>query len=112
MSIAASVLDAVRAEAVRHGGARVRAVGLRIGAVSGVEPESLRFCLEALVADTDLAPLRLEMELVDRRNRCLDCGTVFPVVDYNFTCSACGGARTEPAGGSELELGWLELDET
>jgi Zn finger protein HypA/HybF involved in hydrogenase expression len=39
------VLDAVQAEAALHGGARVTRAGLRIGELSGVEVESLRFCL-------------------------------------------------------------------
>src|ERR1035438_2612582 len=67
MSIAASVLDAVRAESALHGGARVTRAGLRIGELSGVAVESLRFCLEVLVADTDLASLGWEIEL-DRKS--------------------------------------------
>jgi hydrogenase nickel incorporation protein HypA/HybF len=111
MSIAASVLDAVRAEASRHAGARATKVGLRIGELSGVEPESLRFCLEVLVSGTDLDPLALDLEFIPRRNRCRDCGTVFAVVDYNFNCGACGSVHTEPAGGDEMELKYLELEE-
>jgi len=111
MSIAASVLDAVRAETGRHAGARAVKVGLRIGELSGVEPESLRFCFEVLVSGSDLDPLALDLEFVPRRNRCRDCGAVFPVVDYNFLCGACGSANTEPAGGDEMELKYLELEE-
>jgi hydrogenase nickel incorporation protein HypA/HybF len=111
MSIAASVLDAVRAEAARHAGTRASRIGLRIGELSGVEPESLRFCFEVLVSGSDLEPLALDLELVPRRNRCLDCGTLFTVVDYNFNCGACGGIRTEPASGDEMELTYLELEE-
>src|ERR1035437_9383249 len=48
-------LAAARAESALHGGARVTRAGLRIGELSGVAVESLRFCLEVLVADTDLA---------------------------------------------------------
>ena len=48
MSIAESVLDAVRAESARYNGARVTKVGLRIGDLSGVEASSLSFCLEVL----------------------------------------------------------------
>ena len=45
MSLASSILDAVQAEP-----ARVTKVGLRIGEWSGVDTESLRFCLETLAA--------------------------------------------------------------
>ena len=57
MSIAAAVLETLRAESANHGGARVARAGLRIGELSGVEPESLRFCLETLVSGSDLDPL-------------------------------------------------------
>jgi len=111
MSVAAAVLDAVRTETGRYPGARATRVGLRIGAVSGLEPESLRFCFEALVAGTDLEPLALDLELVPRRNRCRQCDTTFEVVDYNFVCGACGSLRTEPAGGDEMQLAYVEVEE-
>lgn len=111
MSIAAAVLEAVRTETARYPGARAAKVGVRIGEVSGIEPDSLRFCFDALVADTDLAPLALDLEWVARRNRCRGCGTNFAVVDYNFICTACGNPETEPAGGDEIDLSYVELEE-
>ncbi len=50
LSIADSILGAVRTEAARRPGARVAKVGLRLGELSGVDRESLSFCFEALVA--------------------------------------------------------------
>src|ERR1700722_16927248 len=47
MSIAGSMLEAVRAEAARHN-AHVLALGVKIGELSGVDSESLRFCFDAL----------------------------------------------------------------
>lgn len=62
MSIASSVLDAVRVEGLKYDGAHVSKVGLRIGEWSGVDTESLRFCFEVLVMGTGLAPLALEID--------------------------------------------------
>jgi hydrogenase nickel incorporation protein HypA/HybF len=111
MSIASSVLEAVRAEAALHGGGRVARVGLRIGEMSGVEPESLRFCMEALVKDTGLAPLALDIEMRPLTSRCRACGSEFAVVDYHFACTACGSPDTATAGGAELELAYLEMED-
>lgn len=110
MSIAESVLDAVRAESARLG-ARVVNVGVRIGELSGVEPESLRFCFDALVKDSDLEPLALELELVRRTNTCRACGTVFGVADYNPTCPSCGSLETTPSAGDEMTLSWVEVED-
>ena len=60
-----SVLDAVRTEVAMRPGMRASAVGLRIGALAGVDAESLRFGFEALVKDSDLDPLRLEVNAAD-----------------------------------------------
>jgi hydrogenase nickel incorporation protein HypA/HybF len=111
MSIAASVLDAVRAESALHGGARVTRAGLRIGELSGVAVDSLRFCLDVLVVDTDLAALSFEIECVPWTRRCLACGTVFPVTDSRPECTACESGDTEAAGGDQMELSFVELEE-
>jgi hydrogenase nickel incorporation protein HypA/HybF len=111
MSIAASVLDAVRAESVLHGGALVTRAGLRIGELSGVDVESLRFCLEVLVTDTDQAALVFEIEVVPWTRRCRACNAVFRVIDARPECAACGSSDTEASGGDQMELSFVELEE-
>jgi len=64
MGIAQSVLDAVRKEAAMRPGFRVAKIALRLGDLSGVDTESLTFCFEALVKDTDLDPLELAIDYV------------------------------------------------
>jgi hydrogenase nickel incorporation protein HypA/HybF len=112
MSIAATVLDAVRAESLRQGGARITRAGLRIGELSGVEIESLRFCLDVLVTDTELEPLSFELEAVPWTRRCRDCGAVFRVVDAQTACTACASTSTDSAGGDQLELSFVELEDS
>lgn len=65
LGIAASVLDAVRTEVGMRPGYRAVVVALRIGALAGLDPESLRFGFEAMVRDSDLDPLRLEVEAAE-----------------------------------------------
>lgn len=62
MGIASSVLKAVGKELERYPSQRAVKVGLRIGPFAGVEAESLRFCFEALVKDTEFEPLELQIE--------------------------------------------------
>jgi len=111
LGIAGSLLEAIEAESKRHAGARVRKVGLRIGELSGVDPESLRFCFECLVKDSPFDPLPLEIQLCPRRHTCPICRFSFLVVDYNTVCPSCGAGRTECTGGTELEFSYLELEE-
>ena len=111
MSIAASVLEAIGAEAARHPGSRVAKAGLRIGEISGVDTESLRFCLDTLVTDTEMAPLTFDLEVCPWSRRCRACGATFRVADYNVNCVGCGSGETEDAGGAQIELAWLELED-
>lgn len=111
LSIASAVLDAVRAEAARHPAARVRTVGLRVGELAGVNGEALRFCLEALVRETELSETVMEIMPSPRRHRCRCCQETFAVTDYQCACPSCASAKTDCVGGEELELAFLELEE-
>jgi len=111
MGIATAILDAARKEAGRHEGARVLKVGVRIGEWSGVDPESLRFCFDALLAGTEPSPPALDIEFCPRQNRCALCGTVFALKEFEIQCPGCGAPATQPVSGDELELAYVELEE-
>ena len=111
VGIAASVIDAVRAELVGRPGARAAAVGLRIGELAGVDPESLRFGFDALVSGSDLEPLRLEVEYVARLQECLDCNVRFAADRYTLECPECRSLRGRCIAGDELDIAWIEVEE-
>jgi hydrogenase nickel incorporation protein HypA/HybF len=110
MSIANSILDAVAAEAARYPGTRAMRVGVRIGELAAIDPESLRFCFEALVQDSPFEGLQLELELCARRHRCA-CGAEFVVEGYEFSCPTCGNQATACISGDELQLAFVEVEE-
>ena len=85
MGIACSVLEAVHKELQRYPGHRASKVGLRIGEFAGVDPESLKFCFEAIAKSAEDGSLGIEIEW----------------------CRAEGERR-----GDELEIAYLELEET
>jgi hydrogenase nickel incorporation protein HypA/HybF len=111
LSIAEAILDAVRTEAGKRPGAHVTKVGVRVGALSGVEPEALSFGFSALVQGTDLEPLELVIEPVPRRQRCPACDFTFEVAEDNLACPRCARGETLLAGGEELNLAYLEVEE-
>jgi len=111
LSIASAILDAVHKEAEKRPGVRVSRVGVRIGALSGVEPEALSFGFSALVQGTDLDPLALEIESVPWRQRCPQCELTFDVKDEGLACPRCARPETLLAGGDELDLAYLEMEE-
>lgn len=112
LSIADAILETVRGEASRRAGARIVTVGVRVGELSGVNPDALRFSFEALVAGTELDPLSLEIELCPRRERCEECGETFEPAGLALSCPKCGGHDTRCISGQELEVAYLEIAES
>ncbi|MDE3154632.1 MAG: hydrogenase maturation nickel metallochaperone HypA [Acidobacteriota bacterium] len=111
LGIATAVLDAVRTEARRRPGARVRRVGLRLGEVGGVDRDALTFCFEAITRDTELDGLVLDIEHCPLRHRCPACDRTFEVARFETQCPICGCRDTVCVGGDELELAYLEVDD-
>jgi hydrogenase nickel incorporation protein HypA/HybF len=57
-----SALDLAADHARRAGAGNIRRVVLRVGALSGVEPDALRFAFEAMAPGTPAAGAVLELE--------------------------------------------------
>ena len=70
MGIANSVLEAVRTEMERYPGNYPCKVGVRIGEMAAIDQDALRFCFEAMVHETELESLALEIEVCPRRHCC------------------------------------------
>lgn len=77
MAIAQNILDIVREEMAARQCTRLARIGLECGALSGVEPESLRLSLEALLAGGPWADASLGLHIIPLRLRCFSCGTEF-----------------------------------
>ncbi|MEU6488390.1 hydrogenase maturation nickel metallochaperone HypA [Streptomyces sp. NPDC046887] len=112
LSIAVAAISQIEEAAERHGADRVAVVRLRIGELSGVVPEALRFSFGIAAEGTRLAGARLEIETVKGRARCPVCGREAPTgVPPALWCAPCGAAR-DVLSGRELEIARVELDDT
>lgn len=110
LGIAQSILDSVRDEAAAHGGGRVTRIGLRIGELSGVNADALRFSFEVTTQDTEFGCTKLDIEDVPLTARCAACSTDFRVVNFNTVCPACGSSDTRTTRGDELQIVYLEME--
>jgi hydrogenase nickel incorporation protein HypA/HybF len=105
LSITQSVVDAVL-DHVRD--ARIVAVHLRVGRLSGVVPDAMRFCFEAVTEGTPLDGARLEIEEPSGAAHCRSCGADFDVDDLILLC-ACGSADVEVTAGRDLTVASVEV---
>ncbi len=106
LAIAQSALQQVLREAERAGACRVTRIVLRIGALSGVETDSLRFAFDALLpASVAAAGASIDLELVPALARCRDCSHEFePATGTLFECPRCRAFGAELRSGRELDL--------
>jgi hydrogenase nickel incorporation protein HypA/HybF len=109
LSIATSIVDTVLQEIQRKNLPSVQTIALRIGALSCVDPEALRFGFESIIADTPLAKTKLEIEFVLVQGKCRTCNNEFTVKDFVFACPFCDSGRIEMTRGDELDIAYLEV---
>jgi hydrogenase nickel incorporation protein HypA/HybF len=105
LSITQSVVEAVTA---RTGSAVVVSVRLTVGRLSGVVPDSIRFCFELVTAGTPLEGALLEMDRPEGRGCCRSCGAEFALPDPVLLCH-CGSADVEVLAGRELAVASVVL---
>jgi hydrogenase nickel incorporation protein HypA/HybF len=108
LSIIMSVLEIVEQE-IRgrcDGSLRgsVREVHLRIGTLSGVEPEALRFAWEVAAADSPFCGATLMVAMAEARAACESCGSVFALGDGQSECGSCGPRGFRIVEGREMDL--------
>jgi len=112
LSIAQGILDIVREHVPEGQSAGVRNVEVRVGRMSGVVPESLEFCFEALVLDSPFQRARLAIESIPVRCTCRRCAAEFEIDDPIFLCRECGSGDVHVSSGTELEVVQIELDDS
>ncbi|WPL19568.1 Hydrogenase/urease nickel incorporation protein HypA [Thiorhodovibrio winogradskyi] len=110
LSICLSLLDQVKAIAAEHRARGVTLIRLRIGPLSGVEPQLLANAYPLAAAGTIAEHARLAIDSAAVRVRCRDCGADSEASPNRLLCAACGSYRTELIAGDEMLLASLELD--
>ena len=112
LSIATELVRACRSELAARGGGRLVGVAVRVGELSAVEPDLLRYAFEAVVAASPDAGARLEVEPVAARQSCTDCGEIRERQPGSWLrlCPLCGGPLRVD-GGDELEIAELVIEE-
>lgn len=105
LSITQSIVDAVSEHA---GDSRVTGVHLRIGRLSGVVPDSLRFCFELVADGTRLQGATLVIDEPAGRGHCGSCGEDLELTDLILLCP-CGSADVHVIAGRELTVQSIDV---
>lgn len=105
LAITQSIVDAVTDHTA---GAKVAVVNLRVGKLSGVVPDAMRFCFDMVTDGTPLHGARLDIDEPAGRAWCRRCGDDFALADLVLLCP-CGSADVEVLSGRELSVMSVEV---
>jgi hydrogenase nickel incorporation protein HypA/HybF len=110
LSVCLSLMQQVEAIAREHSAREVTQITLRIGPLSGVEPELLRHSYPLATANTVAENAELIIETAEVVVRCSQCNSESTVAANKLLCAACGDFRTQVVSGDELTLLRVELE--
>jgi len=110
LSIAQSLITSVIQEKEDRGLSAIRSIGLRIGALSGVLPDALRFSFEAAREDTPLEGTELKIEEVKACGKCRNCDAEFEILEWAYLCPECSTNAIEITNGYELDIVFIEAE--
>ena len=112
LSIAYSVVETVENAARAAGAVKVGKVFLKIGRLSGVVIDSLKFAFDIAAEGTLLEGAKLEIEDVLIKVRCEPCRHEFTLNGTPvFRCPLCSQPTPNIIAGRELDIISVELEE-
>ncbi|MER5898194.1 hydrogenase maturation nickel metallochaperone HypA [Streptomyces sp. NPDC001876] len=100
LAITQSVVDAV---CERAAGRPVHSVCVRVGVLTAVVPDAMRFCFGLVTEGTSAEGARLEIDQPPGTGRCRTCTVEFTLADLILLCP-CGSADVEITSGQELQI--------
>lgn len=112
LSICRNIIEIVTKEMQSRRLCKIDELGIRVGILSGVDPDALKFAFTAAARDTVLRDTTLKIECVPVAAHCQQCGGKTSCEDHTYTCTACGSTELNITHGNELEIAYLvEPDE-
>ena len=110
LSITEHLLNIALTQAEAAQAKHINKVTMRLGSLSGIVEESVRFYLELLARDTIAEGAELQVERVTGCLRCRGCGQLYEPQDNVWLCPHCGSAGGEVLAGRECYLQSIEIE--
>ncbi|MDR2123167.1 MAG: hydrogenase maturation nickel metallochaperone HypA [Flavobacteriaceae bacterium] len=104
LSVATSILRIAEEEVEKVKGKKVKEITLKIGKLSGVELDSLKFAWEICMKGSVLEEAKLIITEPEGKAQCAECKTVFPLEKIYDVCTNCKSPFKEIISGKELKI--------
>lgn len=110
LGITENILSIVLSHSEEKGAKKVLKINLKIGEMTQIVDECIRFYFDELSKGTMAEGAELVFDNVPIRVRCSECGTTKEASDYDFTCPQCGNICVEFVNGRELSVEDIEIE--
>lgn len=87
----------------------VERVTVKVGKLSAVVPDSLKFCFDIVSKDTPIDGAQLVIEEIPVRARCCGCLKEWTLHGSVFSCPACNSGDIKLISGQELNIESIEV---
>lgn len=110
LSITENILETVLQKAREHKAKKIIKINLKIGEMTMVVPDCIRFYFEILSKGTVAEGAALEAVEIPLTAQCKNCAKKFAVENYVFRCPYCKSPNVEIISGRELFIESIEVD--
>jgi hydrogenase nickel incorporation protein HypA/HybF len=109
LSVAQSMMSVALENAAANNAVKISRIELVVGGLSGVTPDSLLFCFQALREGTIAENAELVITVTAAIAHCAVCNSDFEVGMYDFFCPRCQNPVI-PKGGDELFVKDIDIE--
>lgn len=110
MALAEGVLQILQDQAQAQNFTKVKTVWLKLGELSHVDPDAIRFCFDAVVRGSIAEGAKLEIMRTPGQAWCHDCAKTVPMPSRVEPCPSCGGYKLQVTDGEDMRVHELEVD--
>jgi len=109
LSVVMGIIDIAKQETQKANKDKVELIELEIGALSGVELDSLAYVWDVAVKNTVLENAKKHIDYIEGKAICLECNTIFKVENIYDSCPKCNSYIKNILQGKELRVKSLEV---
>ncbi len=110
VSIANSIIETVQNLAPKGENEYVSTVQLKVGQLSSIEIDALRFSFDIIKSKTSLNKAELIIEVIEGKAQCIDCHQFFPIHSFATPCPKCNSYHIKILEGKEMKIVSFETE--
>ncbi len=109
-SIVQSLLEQCEQNAIANNATKVKKVVVKIGVMSGVEPDLLQTAFETFKEGTICEGCEYIQNIQKIKIKCLECSNISELKTNEYTCPKCTSVKLDVLDGEDMFLMQLELE--